>query len=329
MTDYPWLEPALLHLVDLHASGRLPHGLLLSGPAGIGKLGLAHGLAGALLCPDRQGATPCGKCPACAQLASGGHPDYRLLTYATDEKTGKRKTAIVVDQVRALIESLALGSHAGGMKVVVIAPADAMNISAANSLLKTLEEPTDNTVLVLVSDRPATLPATIRSRCQQVRMELPARDQALAWLSAQIDDPAQAERALDAAGGAPLRALELAGSDTIDLRRTRVGQLEQLVAGKGSLIEIAGEWSEDRDLCGMRWLRDWIMDLVRIDMTGDVAMSRNSDVKDVLVRLAGRLKVQVLFQQVDAINRLLKSDGGGLNRQLMTEDILLGLISSR
>ena len=216
---YPWLEPYCASLASALEQGRIPHALLLSGQPGMGKRAFAGYIAALLLCesPTDDNA-PCGRCPGCVQYQAGTHADYFHVHPEVDEKTGKESKAIKVDQIRELAEQLGLSSHRGGYKVALLNPAEAMNINASNSLLKTLEEPSDNTVLVLVCTHPAHLPPTIRSRCQQIRIAAPDRDAALQWLAGQLpgQDPAIY---LQLANGAPLAALVQARDGSVEARR--------------------------------------------------------------------------------------------------------------
>jgi len=295
----------------------MPHGLLLTGLPGVGKAALADYLARQLLCAALSAdGVPCDRCAGCLQYAAGTHPDYFRVEPAEDA------TVIKVDQVRELAEKLSLSSHHGGFKVALLTPADSMNINAANSLLKTLEEPSDNTVLLLVSARPAQLPATIRSRCQLVRVEVPARDVALRWLAGQVPDD-QKDIYLQLAHGAPLEALRQAQDGLIPLRRERFDALLGILDGTGSALAVARDWSRDEELQGIRWLREWLMDLLRIRLTGSTESVRSADLEAALAALARRLESKVMFRQLDSINSLLRLSAGSLNRQLLTEDVLL------
>lgn len=206
---------------------RLPHALLLHGPAGVGKLELAERFAQLLLCERRgKGADPCGSCDACRWFLGGNHPDVRFVEPealarqlpAEEEgeeegrsKAGKPSTEIKVEQVRALRDFVHLGSHRGGRRVAILHPAESMNATAANALLKNLEEPPAAAVFLLVSHRPARLPPTVRSRCVSVPVPIPDAATASAWLAQQgVRDPA---RWLAFAGGAPRRALEYAAGE--------------------------------------------------------------------------------------------------------------------
>ncbi len=299
------------------SQGRMPHALLLTGQPGVGKAALAEYLARQLLCDALVAdGVPCCRCAGCLQYAAGTHPDFFRVEPAEDA------TVIKVDQVRELAEKLSLSSHHGGFKVALLTPADTMNINAANSLLKTLEEPSDNTVLLLVSARPARLPATIRSRCQLVRVGIPARDDALRWLAGQVPDD-QLDIYLQLAHGAPLEALRQAQDDLISLRRERLDALLGILDGTRSALAVAQEWSSDEEFQGIRWLREWLMDLLRIRLTGRTDSVRSADLAAALAGLARRLESRVMFRQLDSINSLLRLTAGSLNRQLLTEDVLL------
>jgi DNA polymerase-3 subunit delta' len=314
---YPWLEPCRLTIATALAQGRLPHALLLTGLPGLGKGVLADVIARQLLCEAATPASgPCGRCVACTQLNAGTHPDYIKVELEEDASVVK------IDQIRSLAEKLSLSSHQGGYKVVTLNPADSMNINAANSLLKTLEEPSDNTVLVLVCERPSQLPATVRSRCQLLRVDVPGQEVALQWLAGQgIEGPAKTY--LQMAHGAPLEALKQAQLDSIKARRKHFDSLVAILEGRAAPLTVAQAWAKDEDMQGIHWMRDWLMDLLRIAMTGQTGGVRSTDLLDGLTRLARKLDSRVLFAQLERVNRALRLTASSLNRQLLTEDILL------
>lgn len=230
-----------MNVIELHSkvwSGlqgrrqRMPHSLLLIGQKGLGKFGLARCFAASLLCesPLADGMA-CGKCLACNWFAQGNHPDFRLLqpealSEDVEAEDGKKKPSqqITIDQVRSLDEFFNVGTHRGGLRIVLVNPTEAMNRNTANSLLKTLEEPSPNTLFLMVSSEPMRLLPTIRSRCQVVPVPVP-----LAKVAARVladEGVERAEHWLALAGGAPGLALDMANSGQnawLDLLVSRLG----------------------------------------------------------------------------------------------------------
>lgn len=180
--------------------GRMAHGLMLLGPAGVGKKSFALALAQSLLChaPDPQ-AYACGQCRSCLAFAAGTHPDFFCVSREEEA------TQIKIDQVRELIDFVFLSRSFSAVKIGMVVDAELMNIPAANSLLKTLEEPPPGCHLLLTCQRPSAVPPTVRSRCQKLRFPMPEHDEALRWLSGQggVEDAAQL---LEIARGAPVLA---------------------------------------------------------------------------------------------------------------------------
>jgi len=167
-SPHPWQAGRWKQVLGAHAAGRLAHALLLAGPRGAGKGHFAAGLASFLLCESPERARrPCGECRSCAQIAAGTHPNLMRLQPAEDKRD------IAIDDVRALLDRLHLSSHYGQAKLAIIEPADALNASGVNALLKTVEEPPPATHLLFVSERWRALPATLRSRCQILRFARP------------------------------------------------------------------------------------------------------------------------------------------------------------
>ena len=200
----------------MQRTSTLPHALLLRGRAGIGKYDFAIELSRALLCSQPNHHKACGGCPNCLWFNEGAHPDFRLISPENDdenEEAPKKKTAkksqISVAQIRQLIDYLSLSSHqVQGKRIILISPAESLNLASANALLKMLEEPPANTLFLLVSSQPQRLLPTIMSRCQTLEMPIPSKSEAIQWLNAQGIQ--HAEAALDYAGGAPLLAVQAA-----------------------------------------------------------------------------------------------------------------------
>lgn len=272
----------LLNVIDIYDDvwgrllarrDRLPHALLLIGQKGLGKFLLAREFAASLLC-EKQTDTgrPCGCCLACNWFSQGNHPDFRLLQPDAlgDEvqaEDGKKKPSqqITIDQVRELDEFLGVGSHRGGLSIVLVNPAEAMNRSAANSILKTLEEPPPNTLFILVSGEPSRLLPTIRSRCQAIPVATPSAELATRVLKeGGIRD---ADRWLAISGGAPRLAAELAESG----QASWFERLTSILAAGGKTDVLAGASEIDkviRDSKGRLQLKQvvelfqkWMVDL--------------------------------------------------------------------
>jgi DNA polymerase-3 subunit delta' len=330
---YPWHDAPWRAIVERHQRGRLPHALLLTGPAGVGKHAFALRLAAALLCesPDASG-NGCGSCRGCTLLANGSHPDYRHLRllnkgeYAGRTKLTSDATVIRIDQVRELSEALALSAQHGGWKVALIDPADLMMAAAANALLKTLEEPAGNALMMLVATRPARLPATIRSRCQVLSLSAPPADEAITWLAGQGVERPEVQLAL--ADGSPLRALELAGEGADRDRAAAFDAFCAIVAGREDPVAVAGRWSADPDR-PLGWLAGWLVDMIRLKSDPGTAVLDNRDLADRMQALVERIDLLQLFARLDDLQQARRLVGTPVNAQLLCEELLLGWRGTR
>ena len=236
-----WNRPLWNNVLERRRRGAMPHALLLAGPAGLGKRAFGAALAALLLC-ENPGDAACGSCRSCLLVAAGSHPDRVELNLELRDDGKTLRTEIVVEQIRVLSQRLSMTAQFGGHQVALIDPADLMNTAAANALLKTLEEPGAGTVMILISDQFARLPATIRSRCQRLDFGLPNAAEAMAWLKRQgVDGAAQA---LEAAAGNPGLALELARGGGLALRTEVASDLANLWARKAGPAEVANRWAK-------------------------------------------------------------------------------------
>lgn len=320
---YPWQDRQWQELIARWREGRLPHALLLSGSRGMGKRRFAGVLARAMLCesPHEDGA-PCGRCRACELVAAGSHPD---LLHVHPEEEGKQ---ITVEQARTIAAFQALKSHYGGPRVVILGPADRMNINAANALLKTLEEPASGTVLLLYASEPALLLPTIRSRCQQVAFRN-AGGPAVRWLREELGgEGGDPEVLLAMAGGAPLAARDLIREGHLELRQVRLEELESLASGRTEPVVLAAAWLGDGAPQALRWLNEWLGDMVRLKSAPGAARLRHPDLRDRLQGLAERLDLAGLYRLLDKSQDALRLVHTQVNTQLLLEDLLLAWVLS-
>ena len=309
----------------------MPHALLLTGQAGLGKLAFAKAFARAVLCkqPQRDGHA-CGVCSSCLLLAVesvadeantrtsavthlGTHPDCLWLEPEAADK------AIKVDDVRELCTALSLTSQYGGYKLAIINLADNMNHNAANSLLKTLEEPTSGAILLLVSSRPQRLPITVRSRCQRIAFHVPDAQQAIDWLAQQ--NITQCELILSLAHGSPLLAQQLAQADALQPRQQLIAAL-LAVARNQPLVSHAEVLARQPIFEMLGWLHDWLTDIVRVQSSAQARLMNYDHTADIN-KLAQQLNLQRVYGLLDEVLNLRRMQTVSLNAQLLWEDLLI------
>lgn len=312
----PWHDAVWSRLLRQYRGERTPHALLLSGLPGLGKRVLAERLAAWLLCEQRDALDDaCGACSACVRFAAATHADFHLCGLEEDRQS------IAIDAIRALAASLQLSSQHGGWKIAVIDPADRMNAHSVNALLKTLEEPAGQALLVLVSTRPSRLPATVRSRCQHVPLARPDTGTAARWLSDRgAGDP---ERLLALSGGAPLAALALDETHFIESRGALLDTLTGLVNGRLDAATAAAEWSGQPLHRALGWLQTVVHDLVRMKLGGGRDRLVNRDLREGLQSLSHQLDLLALFHYLDTLLRIQAVADTAVNPQLQLEGVLV------
>ncbi len=302
----PWQQRAYQQTAAALTNGQMGHATLFVGPALLGKRVLVEHLARRVLClSPRPDGEACGSCRSCTLFASrsqydpletrpdgtpsqpwghSAHPDLMFIGYEINQKTGKPRTELVIEQVRSLSEKLVLTPRMGKTVVAIVDPADAINYNAFNALLKTLEEPQPGRYLWLLSSNPARLPATIRSRCQRLELHLPPRVEALDWLAARRHSATLASEALDAARGHPGLADAWLASDGMALRRSVRQDAEALQRGQAAPVELA-----------QRWVADGRAD-ERLRHLADLALHESAGLTD-------PARTRTLAQRFDAANR--------------------------
>jgi DNA polymerase III subunit delta' len=317
--ELPWLDGARARLQSAWLQQRMPHALLIYGIAGVGKHVLADWIARAVLC-DRNAETlaACGECTSCRLYQSSTHPDLRWLMPEED------KQQISVDQIREMCASLAMTSFRQGYKVAVVEPAQMMTTAAANSLLKTLEEPSPRTVLILIATRLNGLLPTIRSRCQQIAVPVPSQRVAQSWLerSGLAQSTLVSTDVFELARGAPLKALEYAKSDAgSDLQDVADG-LAAYLAGRVDVTQVAKRWANEGLPQRLMCLEYCLERLVRSTLLGiDDRFTR-----DILPSGTGQLNIKRIFECIDTLRELrARLDRVALQRELALESLLITL----
>lgn len=243
--SYPWLADIENAFADRLRQDRLAHALLLSGPPDLGKVELARAFIAAALCLEHT-FPACGSCRSCALDASGAHPDRHIVTFEESPKTGELRKELVIDQVRRLSASLCLTNSISRRKAALVYPVEAMNKHTSNALLKTLEEPPGDALIILVSNASSRLSATIRSRCQKLHVRMPGHAESVGWLRLQDAglSSGEAELALEAAAGSPLSALRLIEDGGVEAYARLNAALDALLDGRVSVSVILEELSE-------------------------------------------------------------------------------------
>ncbi|HEC13293.1 MAG TPA: DNA polymerase III subunit delta' [Acidiferrobacteraceae bacterium] len=328
---------------------QLSHGLLFAGPQGLGKRAFVHEFTSWLLCLNpTTGKQACGQCSSCRHWEAGSHPDLHVLQSEADtqkfetdplsrhalryqdERAGQRKhlsTIIAVDQVRRLISNMQTRAHSAPNKVVVLLPAEAMNQNAANSLLKLLEEPPEDSYLLLLSHQPSSLPATIRSRCSVTEFRIPPRDRALAWLEAQWVGKSNGknnnELVLGLAAGAPLRAQAYTEDGFLEHRKQMITDVTGLTQGTADPVSCAKRWQDFGVNNVLAWLQGWVIDLIRLAMSNRPPLLNNPDVGTQLKDSARTFNLKRLYSFLQVVSEARAQSGAVLDDGLLLEDVLI------
>ena len=320
---------------------RMPHAILLHGSEGIGKTVFAEHLAKSLLC-EAAGADghACGNCVSCGWFDQYSHPDYRRVRPElldeedsisgeggdgnepeAEKKTAKSSKApskeIVINQVRALADFMNISTHRQGLRVIVLYPAEALNVPAANALLKSLEEPNANSVFILVSNGLDKLLPTILSRCHKFPLGMPAKEQALEWLGTQ--QLKNAEAWLAQQGGAPLSALKIAQSEN---RSDYDEFLRQLCSpGVEVSLKIAEKMQKMDVPITVACLQRWLYDIFSYKQSGRIRYYPSYSKE--LARLAKQVEMNSLLKIIKSTGERQAIASHPLSAKLFIEDMLL------
>ena len=317
---YPWLTPVWQDLLKRQQNG-LPHALLFTGLKGVGKHALSAHLAQWLLCQNariQQLTEPCGQCHSCNLWRAGSHPDFLECT----PEEGSRQ--IRIDGVRRLNDFLAQTPQIGRCQVVVLRPADVMNMNAANALLKTLEEPAGESYLLLETERFGSVLPTIRSRCQRVALPIVSLAEAHAWLVAQGQEADAALTALQMYPGAPLAALAWLTADG-GQQQQWFDTLADWGAQRIDLIQAANQLDKTELLPWLKWFYVVLVDATKASLAVDQQWQNlQGSVQNLLSSATlDRAKLLTLHAKVQRLLGQLLSGQGNHNKQLLIETLLL------
>ena len=319
MSRYPWQQKQWQLLMKQYQQNRLPHAVMLTGVEGVGKFDFAEVFAGRVLCENEShDDNACGQCRGCQLVSAGSHPDLFLVM--PEEKS----KAIKVDQVRKLIDGVNKTAHRGNHQVALIYPAELMNRSAANALLKTLEEPHGKVLLLLICNRTGSVPATILSRCQKIHFVADDNEGTQAWLASQLDANFNPRLLLKMSDHAPLKAIELAKADYLLLRDNLLEYLLQISSQKINPIASVAEYVKQDIKNLFRVFISLVMDVIRLQLGVSQAHIINEDRYDALQSLSQQLSRSLLhdfLRDMQHSQHLLHSNN--VNVQLLLESLLI------
>ncbi len=296
---FPWQRDNWSRLYNTAASSRIAHALLFMGPGGVGKYQFAIAFKNALLCSENTIAEPaCGKCRFCKMEH---HPDYYEVTLEVDERTNKKSNVIKIDQIRKLIEYSHLHTHFGKAKVIIIHPAEKMNVNASNALLKILEEPPQDTYFVLISNESHQLSATIKSRCQAIKFTIPSFEESKQWLESHNVGSKDAVSCLQFAYNAPLTAKNLADINYIEHHSKYIESLLSITKRSEDPMNIADSWLKVDPSMPLQALYSCLSDLIILKTITHSSEILNKDNMKSLQNIANNVSFNGLYVILDRI----------------------------
>jgi DNA polymerase-3 subunit delta' len=323
-------------LATLLDKGSIPHALLFTGIAGVGKFRSARALAMACNCAQQslprpsnrqagpasrllQTAGPCGQCISCRNIESGNHPDILIV-----RPSG---AFIKIDQIRSLCDTLAMKPYEAKTRVVILAGAESMNASASNALLKVLEEPPPQTMLILTAGEKSDLLPTIVSRCQHIRFNpIPSPDLEQALVAAHGLDPQEAKVLAASACGSLGRALALHETGWVSRRNWLLEQLSALHRqSAGHALAVAEHLARNKDDLPnvLELLMSWLRDLAVLKICPDEII--HSDFTPQMQALVSRKSPASLLAGLETIQALHRHRQVAMNLRLALDDLILKL----
>jgi DNA polymerase III subunit delta' len=306
--------------------GRLHHAYLFVGAEGVGKKTIAFGLAKTLHCSAATGDF-CGECVNCARVRDRNHPDVRII----EPLAGKKE--ISIQQIRELEKELNFRSFSGKRKIAILDPATLMNLAAQNALLKTLEEPPQDSLLILIASNAGALLPTLRSRCLRVTFGPLARELISGFLVSRKGLEAEAAEFLAAMSLGRLSAV--VGIDSqklLDRRGEWVRLVSSLGAGDYRAAIDAAEvlaGSKENCLTFLEWVESWFRDLLTYGVTGNREDVINTDMLPQIQKQSTSIDFGRLFARIAEAKAAVEGIQRNLNRRMTMENLLLNTVEAR
>ncbi|WP_127956382.1 DNA polymerase III subunit delta' [Serratia microhaemolytica] len=318
MNWYPWLNSAYRQLIGQYSAGRGHHALLLHSVPGNGDTALRYALGRWLLCQRPNGTKSCGECHSCHLMQAGHHPDYHLLA------PEKGKTSLGVESIRQLIDALYAHANQDGAKVVAIDRIEWLTEAAANALLKTLEEPSNNTYFLFGCYAPERVLATLRSRCFFWHLACPDEHSSLQWLARQAaGDPAERSTALRLSHGAPIAAEQLLQPERWQQRMALCRVLAESLQ-QADLLKLLPQLNHDQAATALHWLCSLLLDAQKWQqgLTGYlVNVDQPVLIEQLATRFSGLVLQTLSSDWIQCYQQLLNISG--INQELLLTEQLL------
>ncbi len=302
--------------------GRISQGLIFAGPVGVGKHRFALALAQAVNCENPKEGDACGRCPQCLKIAEGEHVDVQTIS--------PEGQFIKIDQTRKLSSDAQFRPREGRRRVFILDEAHRLNLNAANSILKTLEEPPSTSLIILVTSKPYALIETIRSRCRMLSFAPLSNVELESFLAANYPRPAEETRLLARlARGSVGRALEIDLGEYREKRRFII-EIVEAVSVKRDAVKLlnAAEYmsrklEREEFEKHLDTLLILLMDVFHLKL-GRSTLT-NADIPDHLARIAEAMSMELIIDWVEKIEALLQSLTRNLNRHVAMDAMLVSL----
>jgi DNA polymerase-3 subunit delta' len=312
----PWFDQYLAHL-DLEL---LHHAFLIGGKEGVGKKNFSLLLSQLILCKEKHEYFPCNACQPCKLFNTSNHPDF----YTIKMEEGKKK--ISINQIKELQTNFYESSFLNGNKIFLIENAEFLSKDASDSLLKILEEPPENTYFIITSHRAKQLSATIQSRCSEVFINNPSKQEIENWLRQENTSDENVKLALNLALDRPLKITELLDNNILDSRNNFINEMSQLIKKGKNIISLSEEWPKDKRalVFKLEWMSNLMMDAIRYQMTGD-EKEIQIDTSAISMYLGQKVEFNILFELLTETNTLwsLFTEGTNLKEEYQLQSLFV------